>query len=110
MLEEEFQGVVFPVNPKAAVVQSLKCYAGVEDIPDPVDLAVVVVPAPLVPDVARQCARKGVGGMIVDPFGGEIRDGRLFGRGACDTKGTMAAMLWALRELRDAIRDVIQPG
>ncbi len=41
----------------------------------------------------------GVGGMTVDPFGGEIRDGKIFGRGACDTKGTMAAMLWALHEL-----------
>lgn len=40
----------------------------------------------------------GVAGMTIDPFGGEIRDGRLWGRGACDTKGPMAAMLWALRE------------
>ncbi|MEN1678752.1 MAG: M20/M25/M40 family metallo-hydrolase [Planctomycetota bacterium] len=39
-----------------------------------------------------------VGGMTVDPFGGELRDGRVYGRGACDTKGTGAAMLWALRE------------
>lgn len=46
----------------------------------------------------------GVGGMTVDPFGGEVRGGRLFGRGACDTKGPMAAMLWALWELRDEIR------
>jgi acetyltransferase len=65
LLEEEFQGVVFPVNPGARIVQSLKCYASVEDIPDPVDLAVVVVPAPHVPEVARQCARKGVGGLVV---------------------------------------------
>jgi acetylornithine deacetylase/succinyl-diaminopimelate desuccinylase family protein len=41
----------------------------------------------------------GVGGMSIDPFGAELRDGKLFGRGACDTKGTMAAMLWALKEL-----------
>ena len=41
----------------------------------------------------------GIGGMVVDPFGGEIRDGKLYGRGACDTKGTMAAMLWALKGL-----------
>jgi acetylornithine deacetylase len=40
----------------------------------------------------------GVQGMTIDPFGGEVRDGRIFGRGACDTKGTGAAMLWALRE------------
>lgn len=39
-----------------------------------------------------------VDGMTVDPFGGELRDGRIYGRGACDTKGTGAAMLWALRE------------
>lgn len=42
----------------------------------------------------------GVGGMMGEPFGGEIRDGRLWGRGASDTKGPMAAMLWALRETR----------
>lgn len=41
-----------------------------------------------------------VAGMTIDPFGGEIRDGRLWGRGATDTKGPMAAMLWALREAR----------
>ncbi len=39
-----------------------------------------------------------VDGMTVDPFGGEYRDGRVYGRGACDTKGTGAAMLWALRD------------
>ncbi len=44
-----------------------------------------------------------VGGMTIDPFGGEIRDGKLWGRGATDTKGPMAAMLWGLRELRDRI-------
>jgi acetylornithine deacetylase len=43
-----------------------------------------------------------VEGMTVDPFAGEIRDGRLYGRGACDTKGTGAAMLWALREYAGA--------
>lgn len=40
----------------------------------------------------------GVGGMTIEPFGGVIRDGRIWGRGASDTKGPMAAMLWALRQ------------
>ena len=40
----------------------------------------------------------GVGSMTIDPFGGETRDGKLWGRGASDTKGPMAAMLWALKE------------
>jgi acetylornithine deacetylase/succinyl-diaminopimelate desuccinylase-like protein len=41
----------------------------------------------------------GIEGMTVDPFGGEIRDGRLYGRGASDTKGTLAAMMMALAEI-----------
>jgi len=43
----------------------------------------------------------GVGGMTIEPFGGVIRDGRIWGRGASDTKGPMAAMLWALRQTRE---------
>ncbi len=39
-----------------------------------------------------------VAGMTIDPFAGEIRDGRVYGRGACDTKGSGAAMLWALMQ------------
>mgnify|MGYP003633175236 CR=1 FL=1 len=44
-----------------------------------------------------------VGGMTIDPFAAELRDGRIYGRGASDTKGTMAAMLWALYELRSEL-------
>ncbi len=40
-------------------------------------------------------------GMTVDPYGGEIRDGRLYGRGACDVKGGMAAMLAAVSRLAE---------
>lgn len=44
-----------------------------------------------------------VGGMTIEPFGGEVRDGCVWGRGASDTKGPMASMLWALYEARDVI-------
>ena len=45
-------------------------------------------------------------GMSIDPFGGELHDGRLWGRGACDTKGPMAAMLCALKEMGDQIAEL----
>lgn len=48
----------------------------------------------------------GVGGMTIDPFGGDIRDGKVWGRGASDTKGPMAAMLRALHENRDQLADL----
>ena len=44
-----------------------------------------------------------VEGMTIDPFGAELRDGKIWGRGASDTKGPMASMLWALRESRDLL-------
>ena len=48
----------------------------------------------------------GVEGMTIDPFSGEIRDRKIWGRGACDTKGPMAAMLEALRENRNILADL----
>lgn len=43
-----------------------------------------------------------VDGMTVEPFGGELSDGKIFGRGACDTKGTGAAMLWAMKQYAES--------
>jgi acetylornithine deacetylase len=48
----------------------------------------------------------GVAGMTIDPFAGDIRGGRLWGRGASDTKGPMAAMLWALHQNRARLADM----
>ncbi len=65
LLTSGFPGPVYPVNPAAAVVQSVPAYRSVELIPGPVDLAVITVPAPHVLEVARQCARKGVRALVV---------------------------------------------
>ena len=65
ILRYGFTGAVFPVNPNAGVVHSIKCYPSVDVIPDPVDLAVIVVPKDHVPDVAEACGRKGVRGLVV---------------------------------------------
>jgi acetyl coenzyme A synthetase (ADP forming)-like protein len=65
LLEQEFQGPVYPVNPSADHVQAVASYASVEAIPGPVDLAVVVVPSAHVLEVVEACGRKGVRALIV---------------------------------------------
>jgi predicted CoA-binding protein len=65
LLRSEFTGAVYPVNPHAPVVQAVKAYRTVEEIPDEVDLAVLVVPAAQVPDTLEGCGRKGVRGVVV---------------------------------------------
>lgn len=65
ILTAEFNGKVFPVNPKASVIHSIKAYSTILDVPDAVDLAIVIVPKEFVKDVARQCGEKGVKGLVV---------------------------------------------
>ncbi len=65
LLAGDFSGIIFPVNPHASSIHGLKCYPSVVDIPDAVDLAILVVPAAQVLDVARDCAEKSVGGLVV---------------------------------------------
>jgi acetyl coenzyme A synthetase (ADP forming)-like protein len=75
LLDGGFAGPVYPVNPGAEHVASVKAYPTVLDIPGPVDLAVVAVPAATVFDVVRQCAAKGVAGLVVLSAGfGEVGD------------------------------------
>ena len=65
LLSYGFKGPVYPVNPSATVIQNVPSFASVEDIPGPVDLAVIVVPAAAVVEVAAACARKGVKALVV---------------------------------------------
>jgi acetyl coenzyme A synthetase (ADP forming)-like protein len=65
ILAGDFQGVVYPVNPSAASVQSMRAYSSVLDLPEVPDLAVIAVPAKGVVDVARQCGEAGVRGLVV---------------------------------------------
>ncbi|MGQ9759223.1 MAG: acetate--CoA ligase family protein [Candidatus Methanomethylicaceae archaeon] len=53
-----FSGAVYPVNPKAESVLGLKCYRSVRDLPNSPDLAIVVVPASIVPTIISECGDK----------------------------------------------------
>jgi len=61
----EFNGKVFPINPKADVIHSIKAYPTVLDVPDNVDMAVVVVPKQFVPGVIGECVEKKVKGLVI---------------------------------------------
>lgn len=65
LIDSRFQGVVYPVNPKARWVLGIRCYPNVIEIPDVVDLAVILVPAPLVPEVLEECGKKAIKGAII---------------------------------------------
>jgi acetyl coenzyme A synthetase (ADP forming)-like protein len=60
-----FHGPIYPVNPNATSIHSIRAYPSVGAIPDPVDLAIIVVRKQFVLDVAEECGRKGVKGLVV---------------------------------------------
>ncbi len=65
ILEAGFTGAVHPVNPSARAISGVRAYPSIRDIPDPVDLAVVVTPARLVPGVLDECGEAGVRSVVV---------------------------------------------
>ncbi|MBI4512895.1 MAG: acetate--CoA ligase family protein [Gemmatimonadetes bacterium] len=65
LLKNGFTGPVYPVNPHASVIHSVRAYPSVADVPDPVDLAVIVVPKEHVIAVAEECGRRGVKALVV---------------------------------------------
>lgn len=60
-----YRGNIYPINPKAGLVLGRQAYASVLDVPEEIDLAVIVIPAPLVAGAMEQCGQKGVKGVIV---------------------------------------------
>ncbi|MCK4628653.1 MAG: CoA-binding protein, partial [Sedimentisphaerales bacterium] len=65
ILKGGYQGVLYPVNPRAKSVQSVKAYPSLTDIPDEVDLAVIIVPAKAVCSVLEEAGQKQIKGAII---------------------------------------------
>ena len=65
LMSTSFGGTIFPVNPKRKSILGIKAYKSVKDIPEQVDLAVIVIPAPYVPAVIQDCVDMGVQGAII---------------------------------------------
>jgi acetyltransferase len=65
LLDEGYEGAIYPVNPKEKRIMGLNCYSAVSDIPGEVDVALIATPARTIPAVLEDCGKKGVKGAII---------------------------------------------
>lgn len=65
MIGAGYEGKIYPVNPKAKEIVGLKCYPDLEAIGQVPDLVIIIVPAKLVPDIMKQCAKLKVNSVII---------------------------------------------
>jgi len=65
LLKAGYEGKIFPVNPNAETIENLPCFPDLESIGEIPELVVIIVPAKIVPDVMRQCAKVGAKSVII---------------------------------------------
>ncbi len=65
ILSGGFTGTLYPVNPKAKSVLSVKCYTSIGNIPDPIDLAMIILPPRAALQSVKDCIAKGVKGIVI---------------------------------------------
>ncbi|MBW1998929.1 MAG: CoA-binding protein [Deltaproteobacteria bacterium] len=69
IIDSDFSGEIYPINPNATEVCGLKAYPSLLDVPGEVDLVVIIIPARFSPQVMEDCARKGVKAVIIEAMG-----------------------------------------
>lgn len=65
LINGKYEGKIYPINPNASEILGLKVYPSILEVPEPVDAAVITIPAKSVRDAAEECGKKGVKGLIV---------------------------------------------
>ncbi len=65
ILSNGYKGTLYPVNPKARSVLSVKCYTSITNIPDPIDLAMIILPPKVALASVQECITKGVKGIVI---------------------------------------------
>lgn len=65
LIESQYGGKIYPVNPKADEILGIKCYPTIADIPGEVDAAIMTLPAKFVLEAVKECGEKGVKGAII---------------------------------------------
>src|SRR5688500_14441523 len=69
LLAANFQGTIFPINPRVESINGIRTFASVLDVPGTIDVAIVMVDAALVPQMVAECGQKGVKAAIVGASG-----------------------------------------
>ncbi len=73
LIDEKYEGYIYPVNPREKSVLGFKCYGSVSEIDGDVDMALITTPASTIPAVLEDCGKKGVRGAVIIAGGfGEI--------------------------------------
>lgn len=65
LVQYEFAGDIYPVNPKREEIAGLKCYPSVDQLPEGIDCAVLAIPRPFVLDTVRGLAQRGCGAVVI---------------------------------------------
>ncbi len=69
LVSHKFQGKLFPINPRAEEIHGIKAYPRISDVPEPVDVAIILVSAGMTPDVIEECCECGVRYIVVESAG-----------------------------------------
>jgi len=64
-----YTGPIYPINPTAPEVRGIQAYPSLDQVPGEVDLAHVIIPAPMVPQAIIDCGRKGIKAVIINSAG-----------------------------------------
>ena len=65
LIGSSFDGVVYPINYKHESILGVQAYKTIEDLPKPVDLAIIATPSKIVLDVVEQCGKRGIQGILI---------------------------------------------
>ena len=65
LLDEKYEGNIYPVNPKENSILGLKCFKNVTDIKDSVDMVLIATPARTIPFILEDCGKKEVSGAVI---------------------------------------------
>ncbi len=65
LVNSTYSGAVYPVNPNESEILSKPCFMDISQVPDPVDLAVMIIPAPATPEILIACGKRGIRGVVI---------------------------------------------